>query len=251
MLRMLRIDLEKMFGNYRFYVAVVGIALGLCLHALSDLMNGGGRSGAEELFTGVKGHGMTLLSFMLCVVGGALNFCEEQKNGNFRMAIQRSGLRSYVAAKIVSAMIGGFFVMVLGNLLSVGGMALMILVNYRGAFPAFVWGEQMAAVLLYTAGQGFLGALLSVVGLTVTTILPNYFVGMAAPILFYYLWQSLDAWFHFPDYWLDLGCYFIFYPQVWKSWQWQLFYALFFTCACAALLALFCRRMIRRRLEND
>ena len=247
MIRVLRIDMEKTFGSYRFYVAVIGIAAGSWLHALENMTYGGGRSGAENLFLGVRGAGMSLLGFMLCVMGGAFTYCEEQRRGNCRMVILRTGLPKYVAAKVIGAMISGFLVMVLGKLLALAGMMVMVQVGFHGSIPVLAGGRELEETLFYIAGNGLLGALLSVVGLAVTTIQPNFFVGLAAPILFYYLWLSLDAWIGFPEY-LSMDCYFQFIPEVWRTWQWQFFYALVFTCVLSGGLGEVCRKMINRRL---
>lgn len=248
MIRMLTVDLEKMFGNYRFYIGAAGIALGNCLSALESVTNGGGRAGLEDVFVGVTGGSSFLLILMLCIIGGGFSFCEEQKNGNMRMTALRAGVKPYVASKVISAFAGGYLVTLLGSLLSAFGVALLILCEYRGEVQIFAGGEQTAWLVEYTVCASFLGALMSVVGLAVTTVLPNYFVGMAMPILVYYLWLSLDAWFVFPRY-LTPSCYFIYEDT--QQWGWQLLYAFLFTCVLSRLLYGFCRRMVQRRLEND
>ncbi|MBD5555891.1 MAG: hypothetical protein HDQ95_11290 [Roseburia sp.] len=251
MIRMLTVDLEKMFGNYRFYVGVVGIALGNCLSAFEAVTNGGGRAGLEDVFLGVMGGSSFLLILMLCVIGGGFSFCEEQKNGNIRLTALRAGVKPYVVSKVISAFAGGYLVTLLGFLLSVFGMALLIRCEYHGEVRSFAGGEQTVWMVEYMVCISFLGALMSVVGLAVTTVLPNFFVGMAMPILIYYLWLSLDAWFAFPQF-LTPRCYFVYENTLqWGSRVWQLLYAFLFTCVLSWLLYGFCCRTIQRRLEND
>lgn len=250
MLRMLWIDLKKMFGNYRFYVGTIGIAMGLMLNAAEELAYGGGKSGAENMFLGARGNGLVLLSFMLCIIGGALSFCDEQKNGNIRLLAVRSRIEPYVKAKVISAAVGGWLCMFLGLFLSVAGMALMILAAGKGQWIIFQGGKDLTEMFFLITANSFLGALLSVIGLAVTTILPNYFMGMSAPILIYYLWLNLDGWFGFSPY-LDMSCYFYYDPKVWSTWYWQLVYAFLFTGAVSWMLYGICRYMIKRRLEND
>lgn len=251
MIKMQRIDLEKMFSNYRFYVGILGIAAGLCLNALEDVTNGGGRSGVENTLYGASRGGMFLLILMLSVIGGGFSYCEEQKNGNVRFVALRSGLKPYMTSKVIGAFVGGYLVTLLGQVVSIPGMMVTIFIEYNGNTAFFAGGAETINMIEAIIGLAFLGALMSVVGLTITTILPNFFVGMATPILVYYLWLSLDAWFGFPRY-LTPDIYTVTQESVGiKGWWYALIYNMIFNCSVSYLLYNLCLRMTRRRVEND
>lgn len=252
MIKMLRIDLEKMFGNYRFYIAIAGIICGMCLYALDDVAKGVGRAGVEDAAFSAFNGSMFLLILMLSVVGGGFSFCEEQNKGNIRFITLRSGIKKYVTSKVSCAFIGGYLVTFFGQLFSIVGLMAIVYYKYHGTIKLFAGAYETVDMLQGIIGLSFLGAIMSVIGLTITTILPNYFVGMSTPILIYYLWTSLDAWFDFPPFLKPAYIYFETQKSVGISgWWYALIYNIVFNCLVSYFLYGICVTMVKRRVEND
>lgn len=61
----------------------------------------------HELY--LRGHteGFCLLGFILCVAGGGISFCIEQKGQCVRYITLRGNIGSYGIGKVVSAFVGG------------------------------------------------------------------------------------------------------------------------------------------------
>lgn len=143
-----------------------------------------------------------------CVIPYATSFCIDYNSSYIRLLKSRTGENNYIVSKVVSCGISGGLSIALGMLLFIGLVSLqyplvdtaggayqsiLMRVSYDGAkaFESFLLSD---LYILYFALQIYLifivGAFWSVVGLTVSTLIPNPFVALFSPYILYFL-QSI------------------------------------------------------------
>ncbi|MCI8408222.1 MAG: hypothetical protein HFJ09_02980 [Lachnospiraceae bacterium] len=104
---MIKVEIEKLFCSRRFYLCILGLIVGMQLNALELMKYYYINPNIHELY--LRGHteGFCLLGFILCVAGGGISFCIEQKGQCVRYITLRGNIGSYGIGKVVSAFVGG------------------------------------------------------------------------------------------------------------------------------------------------
>lgn len=197
MMRMIKVEIEKLFCGSRLYLGIAGILLGICLTSLSELPYNA-HSDVHDMYLGSHTEAFSLVCFILCVVGGGISFCMEQKSQSIRYIVLRGNTRNYAVSKILSAFLGGYLVTLVG----------MVLGEFFLTFPLYIqqgdWGvltshmDEIGLDILETLIMSFRYGLLSVTALLVSVYISDLFITMIMPLVLYYAYLNISGWFHFP-----------------------------------------------------
>lgn len=183
----LRVNMLRMFHNRRLYYCLAGMTTVMYLSGLSYI-KGDNADYLDDCLGVVTTTGFIVLYYVLCVIGGGLDYCEDSRNYYTKYMVVRKGIQPYAKAKVISAALGGFVSMMLSLL----GFELLMMITfwiYKGSFREIFSGD----INYIIQGQWdmlifcLLGSVLSVFALMVTTFIPNVFVGTVMPILVYYI----------------------------------------------------------------
>lgn len=202
MIRMIKIELEKLFCSRRFYLSMAGVILGIPLTSLSMLQYSTHET-ICSMFHTCSGEAFSLLVFLLCVVGGGISFCMEQKSQSIRYITLRGNARDYAIGKIVSAFLGGYLISLIGLVL---GEFLLVIPLYiqQGNWNCLTsCVEQIGLDILTDVVYSFRYGILSVVAVLVSVFIPDVFITMVAPIVIYYVYLNITGWFACPSF-LDI-----------------------------------------------
>lgn len=250
MLDTLRVDFQRLFLSRRYYYSIAGMALALLLNGITYTGTVAGTVSLGECFDEVSFGGFMILFYLLCVVGGGLDYCMDVKNHFMRYTVVRSGLSSYTLSKTIVSAAAGWISSLLGQAIFLGLMWFVLRyinggtgeeMTSSGLVPEMWWG-----LLTFS----LLGSVLSVLGLFVTCFVPNVFVGITAPVLCYYMVITLtDKYFTNP--YILPGCiYFARYYSLFGGGVKHFGYALLVTLCMVLLMYAGIYSLMKRRGEH-
>lgn len=199
-------DFRRIFRGWRIYVAIL-LGTALILHPLLNEWKYRAGSTPMQLLSGPLGASdYTPFAVIFCVFPFADSFCEDYRSG-FTLAIaQRTGKRYYAISRIVSVAMAG----------ATASSVILLIPIFMCAFGAGQADnpqtiEFMQNTLWYRMGivlvsNGWLlyllrilsaalfGAVWSLVGLSVSTWIPNRYVTLILPFIIYQtLWFLLSG----------------------------------------------------------
>lgn len=105
----------------------------------------------EECYDQVTGGGFVILFYMLCVVGGGLDYCMDVKNHYMRYMVIRNGVRPYAVSKTITSVISGYVSMFLGQIMYCGMMFVYLMIQNKSTSVILSGGkdfEDMCWVIL-------------------------------------------------------------------------------------------------------
>ncbi len=249
MIRNLQVDAKRLLLNRRFYYCIAGMALALWASGIAYVHNRYGIPTLEECYDETTFGGFVILFYMLCVVGGGLDYCMDVKNHYMRYMVIRNGVRPYAVSKTIMAAVSGYISMFVGQVLFCG-MMWGYLVSRNGAVSGILsGGEQFRDMCWAVLVFSLLGSVLSVLGLFVTSLVPNVFVGMATPVLVYYVVITLTNRYWSSPYVMP-SCIFFSYNKLFGSGERHFLYAVFVTLCITVLLYGGIYRQMKRRGEH-
>lgn len=194
MIRMLRIEIEKLFCSKRFYLGIVGIILGLQLTALGWLRYSMHET-VGNLYRVSSGEAFSILSFVLCVVGGGISFCIEQKSHSTPYIVLRGNARNYAVGKVIAAFLGGYLTAFLGFWLGELSLSLTLYVqegNWSGITSCLNQiGVDIFGILVMSLRYG----IFSVTALLISVFIPDLFIVMVMPLVIYFAYLNIMGWF--------------------------------------------------------
>ena len=145
--------------------------------------------------------GSGVVSLMICVIPiipYAISLAEEYETGMMKYYTIRTGRTSYLTNKIIVSFVSGFMTMFLSQVLFV-----LIFVQF---FPLFNTsrtyyaydqlmqnGEVIKGFVMYMTHMSLSGALMAVIAVFVSTIIPNKFAAVSLPVVIYF---TLSRIFH-------------------------------------------------------
>ncbi|WP_444643187.1 hypothetical protein ACRQU7_01465 [Caproiciproducens sp. R1] len=199
----LRMDLYRIVTSAWFYFSIVLVTV-LCFSCnwtdISQVFSQGNHNiDVTYIFTILMGLGefknMILIAAALACVG---NFCSDWNHQFIRPVVIRCGARKYSHSKIFSCLISTFLTVFIGLLLFVFLLSLRIPLHQEGSFSSSLVLNKPYDYLingdfpiLYFIVKIFIlsiaCAFWGIVGLCVTSYIPNHFVAVASPFIAYYL----------------------------------------------------------------
>lgn len=187
MLQTIQVDLKRLFLCTRYYYCIAGMALTLLISGISYTTTLKYHTTLDDCFDEATFGGFILLFYMLCVVGGGMDYCIDVKNHYMRYMVIRNGIHFYTVSKTFVAALSGFISMVLGQVLFSGMMSVYLIIQ-NGTLANLVSSDVNFKIMCWDILIfSLLGSVLSVLGLFTTAMVPNVFVGMATPVLCYYI----------------------------------------------------------------
>ena len=182
MVRALWGDLKKLFGDSSIYLCMLGLGLLYILMYISSLSSQSYLYSIVNVFSSVTGKEILFVSFMLSIVGGSFLYCAEEKHGYVVLEVQRTGVGTYTASKLLVSVLGGFCIVIVANCIFLAAIyvhrfSILGLMPYvEEDWSSFFWEWLVSALRC---------GMLSAFGFVVSTYIPNYFIAMVTPILIY------------------------------------------------------------------
>lgn len=246
----LLVNISRMIYNRKFYYCIVGMTATLYLSGLSYIKIYEQSADLDNCLAIVASSGFIILFYILCVIGGGLDFCEDYKTCYIKYISIRKGIPSYAKAKVISSALSGFLSMFF-SLFLFEILMIITLWMYKGSLHGVFSGN-----INYTIQNQWdllifclLGSLLSVVALLVTTFIPNVFVGTATPIILYYIILTLSNKYGTMGYFLP-GCVYFGFSQLFESRVKHFLYALCYTGCILYFCLIIISKQIKRRMNN-
>ena len=251
-MRMMLIELRKTFGNVRIYLSAVCIAAAYLLGMITELQKYYYNYSIDTLLQNMFDHVYVLFLYMLGIVGGGFFYCMEEKNGCLSYVVHRTTVTRYAVAKTTASYLGGFVCTVLGDLFTVCAAIPVLWFRYHDWTLVFI-GRGGPTDLPGNAGLLILKALyvglLSSIAYLITTIYPNYFIGMVMPLLLHYAYIVLCNWVT-PPCFLDIRKIFDLVGGLFATLPQLFLYAVFYCICVCSVICLISIRFIHRRLER-
>lgn len=249
MLRNLQVDAKRLLLNRRFYYCIAGMAFALLTGGIANVHIRYGMATLEECYDEVTAGGFIILFYMLCVVGGGLDYCTDVKNHYMRYMVIRSGVRPYAVSRTVLAVLSGYASMFVGQALFCGMMWGYLAIRNRSVSGILAGGAEFRDMCWFILVFSLLGSVLSVLGLFVTSFVPNVFVGMATPVLVYYVVITLTNRYLRNPY-LMPSCIYFSYNKLFGGGGRHFLYALLVTICITVILYGGIYRQMKRRGEH-
>lgn len=252
---MIKVEMEKLFCSRRFYLCILGLIVGMQLNALELLNYYGvyGYTNIHEVYLRGHSEGFCLLGFILCVAGGGISFCIEQKGQCVRYIILRGNARSYGIGKIVSAFLGGYLITFFGFALGELSLAITLYIKLGSWIGITSCIPELGMDMVNLLADSFRGSLLSVIALLVSVFIPDLFITMTIPIVIYYAWLVITGWINIPAF-LDITVLYDCFVG-WSSISWSQFlsgisYPFLFTLCVVCGLGCVIVRAMKWRIEH-
>lgn len=202
----LKCDLKRSVASYPFGLAVIGYVVVTLLTMFDELpFFQIGSTSLVYIFYIFRYLDFHSVYLIFAAIPSTLLFCSDWDNQYIRFAVLRSMKRTYAASKGIACFLSAFMVIVLSNSL------LLVLFGIR--FP--VWCESSGIslggyatldapdriyvfFLIKILCEAFCAGFLCVFALWLSTKIINAFVVLAAPLLSYYIFNTVGAYFGLP-----------------------------------------------------
>lgn len=150
----------------------------------------------EEIFQSHARSGYGLFAPILAVLPSATMFCDEYNAGYIKSILVRTSRKNYTLETVACALISGGLAVMLPSLLS--GLFFMWIgePNVAGKYDTYLSESIFAGIqyvfngglvfVLYQVFAFIFGAVWACVGLSISSILPNRYVALAAPFALYF-----------------------------------------------------------------
>ena len=251
MVRVIATDFRKMISSYHVYLCMMGLGLMYFVMYLGSLNSNTYMFGIVASYENVaEGTEIMLLAFLLSIVGGSFLYCEEEKHGYLKFVIQRIGVKRFTAGKLFTSLIGGFGIVMAGNIIYLVGIIVhrwivFGTVSFEGEDMAYMFWEWMFSALRC--------GVLSEIGFLVSTYVANYYIAMTTPLLMYYAILSLETWI--PVFFPMIPSKFFFTDVYLAGYikgndSIEFVFALFYTACISLIMYSMVKKRIERRMEH-
>lgn len=231
------------------YVSMMGLGLVYILIYLGTLSSERYIYGIVSSFRNVAdGSEIMLLSFLLSIVGGGFLNCAEEKYGYIIFEIQRVGVRTYTASKLLASVFGGFCTVIAGNLIYICA----IVIHHFILFGTISFADENIEYLVWMCMFAALRAgVLSAIGFLVSTYVPNYYIVLTMLLLIYYAILSIQNWIPLI---LPMISSKFFFSKVYiilsnENYLSKFLFALLYTASILIIIHWMAEKRIERRLE--
>ena len=261
--RALKSDWIRMLANVKFWLAIPGVALLNWLTVADEWNLARQESSLVYFLVSKEGLGVffILITLMAALPFGGC-FLEDKRSRFFRYCLERGSLPSYCISKVVTAYVGAFLCVFLGDCLIFGilGTGVPFLTESQVEFQVFsqsrYYGTMtQGAPILYcimefsSEASGY--AFSSMIAFLVSIYSSNSFVVLSSPILFYYGSMMLYQLLKLPAFfdWQNIrqnSFLFAGASSDFQVWGMTLLYFL----AGAAVFGILFYLLLKRRMEN-
>ena len=253
MIRMLKVEIEKLFSGKRFYLGILGVILGLQLTSLGVLRYNLHET-VSNLYLECSGEAFSILSFILCVVGGGISFCIEQKSHSTTYIVLRGNTRNYAIGKVVSAFLGGYLTAFIGFVCGELSLALTLYVqqgNWKG-FTSCI--DQISLDILGNFVMSLRYGIFSVIALLMSIFISDLFITMVMPLVIYFAYLNIMGWFAAMPRFLDIT-YMINVNYYTDKFVWNQFFedmekAILFSLYMVYIMSCIIVKKLKWRVEN-
>lgn len=190
---MLRQELLRIFASWRIYVCVAGITL-ICFFVKWDSSMRGAIWGIEQITS------LSNISYLMVIVAAFPTiccFCDDWLGHYTFPAVSRSGKNTYLHAKVLVSYIISFLITFIGIMIYEFAEFLWINPNQE----ATVFNNQLYYDILQISPMLFIMvriilystviALQSLMGLMISSILPNRFVAVMSPVVMFICFMEI------------------------------------------------------------
>lgn len=246
MVKMIRTDMQKVFGDCHIYVCILALGVIHSFASLELMRSQKAYTNFIDVYLNLSWSSVILFCFLICIAGGSFLYCTEEKYNYLYYEVQRSGVRIYTVSKLVISLVSGFIIAITGMMFSAILVSLYAVCKARATWPSMEEFQEFACELILLA---LLCGLLSAIGFLVTTFYANYYVAITAPILVYYALLSMYLWIPVPMV-LQISKVYNYnnYPS--SGFLSQLAYALLYTIFLLFIFYKIAKRRIQRRMEH-
>ncbi|MGL5694187.1 MAG: hypothetical protein ACRCXA_08920 [Peptostreptococcaceae bacterium] len=195
----IRSDIERCLTSKWFYISIIGIIAVYFLGDWGDLKYHSSNYDALTFISVSSAIGcLSELTILLSAIPFAMSFCEDLSHNYIKSSLIRGNILKYSISKIITCITSSILVVLIGKFLLIFALSFVIpLVNPNSlnyeSFSSEVYGFLLVNknYILYFFIMFLFGAILcsifSLIGLIITTKLPNKFLAITSPIVIYFL----------------------------------------------------------------
>ena len=202
--RALKVDLHRAVFSRAFLLTVLLLMGWLFFNLLFYTENVWTRVDiVTQLNSATSGaFGLAELLLAIATVPYAWSYVQDRNSGFEAQALQRVGFRAYGFSKILSVGLSAFLAAITSIALFLGilyARGLNVLPSHPLSESGYIWIIPNGGVFLYylvhAVVTGLGAAMAAVVALAVSTMVPNVYVALMSPLLWYYIYQVLCSIF--------------------------------------------------------
>lgn len=204
----IKMDFKRVFHSYNFWLAILFVVL---IRFVSIANVDFKISSLMYVFDIARSSDLKLLIFPIAALPFASSFCSDWDNKYIRPTVVRASIKQYSLSKVIAVFISSALVVMIGTgifmfittfLLSNPEPSPAQLENYANSasFGQFVVrGQYFLYIAVHSFIESFYFAFYAVVALAISTLIPNIFVTLAAPLIAHYLVIHLNTILQLPD----------------------------------------------------
>ena len=253
-------DMKRSMFSWTFFLAVFGIVLIKIPGLWTDLQHYQDLNVLYFYNYGLS-EGIFNVYYLLCALPCASLFLRDWNRSYYRPLVIRTGKEVFGISKILTCIIVPICAIFLAEIIFVGALSLIcplidpdrISGTYEnlmtnGTFGPFLKNGFWPFFLVTSTLEALSGAFFTVCALYISTIIPNVFVVLAAPLLCQYYFSAFTGLFS-PPTWLDISCVatgqFVFGDE--KS---SFLYGITFFTFLITVVGILFMRKFKRKMQN-
>ncbi len=190
---MLRMDLNRCFRSPLFMLSAIAITILKVIGVLQEIQI----VGETSILYLTRAQQLGMVSLFFGVIPYSTVYCMDYLNRFDIYSISRASVSSYTWSKIICAALSACLVTVIGNMLFYGALALKFpIIESDGMFdslsqslpfgPLLISSYPVLYLLCLALMDSFLSTVLASLAVTVSSFIPNIFVALSSPIIFFY-----------------------------------------------------------------
>jgi len=204
----------------------------------------------------VQGSGVPTLALLIATIPYSTSFSADWNSQFIKLHLVRTSFRCYAVSKCIVCYISTFLVSVLGELIFATSLSFFCPTSnsFNQALvelplgPLIEQGHYWLFIILMAAIRGAYAGFFCVLALITSTYIPNVYLTLAAPLIWYYAMINLEYFIQLPTViylnvlingMLDLG-----------NMQVSILYTIGLPTIISVLLSIVMLRQVRRRFEN-
>ena len=246
-------DIRRALAGRGFIIGTAGTVLVIALSSISSIIEAA-RSvtplpngyHAQLIFTALSSSWVTLAIPIVCALPYTSAFVDDVKSGYIKQYLHRSGIKQYIAGKLVACGLSGGLVLFLGILLAYAVAALGFAPMELALFDGETAQPYLAQLLKVSAMLFLSGAFWSLVGFTFASATNSRYMAYASPFILYYVLIILHE-----RYFENL---YVLYPREWlfpsDAWVLGGLGVTFLLAELMAIVSLIFAVAAKRRLAN-
>lgn len=249
MFRCLNVCFLRIVRSRKTWTCILGMTLALFVNGIAQILIDS-NSGLSNIIEGCTSSGFIILYYIMCVISGGVMFCEDYTSGYIKFVITKHSKKDYVKSEIIASTVCGIMSMLISFIIFVLLMVgVFLLKGYTIQETLFLDMEQFSENIWFMLVFSLLGGVLSAVAVVTTAFIPNLFVGIATPILLYYMVITLtNKWID--NIFLLPSCVYFCFTSLFENFWMHWIYAMCYTGCIVYILYQISYRKILRRIED-